>query len=149
VVGLERRTLPGEDAAQACAEITALCDALAVERPGFSAEARLVFAQPPLGLDEEAPLVAALQRAGAAVGEALPLDGLPCWTDAALFQAAGIPAVCFGPGDIGVAHAATEWLPVDELHRATAVLEALCAGWGRDQRTATGATRGTAHDPRG
>jgi acetylornithine deacetylase len=131
VVRLERRTLPGEDTAQALAEIEALCAHVAAERPGMAATARVVFAQPPLALPEEAPLVGALQRAGVAAGETLALDGLSCWTDAALFQAAGIPAVCFGPGDIGVAHAATEWLPVDELHRATAVLEALCAGWGR------------------
>jgi acetylornithine deacetylase len=131
VVRLERRTLPGEDTAQALAEIEALCAQVAAERPGVAATARVVFAQPPLALPEEAPLVGALQRAGVAAGETLGLDGLSCWTDAALFQAAGIPAVCFGPGDIGVAHAATEWLPVDELHRATAVLEALCAGWGR------------------
>jgi acetylornithine deacetylase len=131
VVRLERRTLPGEDTAQALAEIEALCAQVAAERPGMAATARVVFAQPPLALAEAAPLVGALQRAGAAAGETLALDGLSCWTDAALFQAAGIPAVCFGPGDIGVAHAATEWLPVDELHRATAVLEALCAGWGR------------------
>lgn len=131
VVRLERRTLPGEETAQALAEIEALCAQVAAERPGMAATTRVVFAQPPLALAEEAPLVGALQRAGADVGETLGLDGLSCWTDAALFLAAGIPAVCFGPGDIGVAHAATEWLPVDELHRATAVLEALCAGWGR------------------
>jgi acetylornithine deacetylase len=131
VVRLERRTLPGEDTAQALAEIEALCAHVAADRPGMAATARVVFAQPPLALPEEAPLVGALQRAGVAAGETLALDGLSCWTDAALFQGAGIPAVCFGPGDIGVAHAATEWLPVDELHRATAVLEALCAGWGR------------------
>ncbi len=131
VVRLERRTLPGEDTAQALAEIEALCAQVAAERPGMAATARVVFAQPPLALAEEAPLVGALQRAGVAAGETPGLDGLSCWTDAALFQAAGIPAACFGPGDIGVAHAATEWVPVDELHRATAVLEALCAGWGR------------------
>lgn len=131
VVGLERRTLPGETAAEALADIEALCAALAVERPGFAATPRLVFTQPPLGMAEEAPLVAALQAAGTAAGEALGLDGLFCWTDAALLHAAGIPTVCFGPGDIAVAHADTEWVPVDELQRATAVLEALCAGWGR------------------
>ncbi|MBU6367155.1 MAG: M20/M25/M40 family metallo-hydrolase [Gemmatimonadetes bacterium] len=131
VVGLERRTLPGESAAEAFAEIEAVCAAVAAERPGFQATARLLFSQPPLGMPEDAPLVAALRAAGTAAGEALSLDGLPCWTDAALLHAAGIPTVCFGPGDIGVAHADTEWVPVDELHRATAVLEALCAGWGR------------------
>lgn len=132
VVRLERRTLPGEDTALALAEVEALCAAVAAERPGFTAAPRVVFAQPPLALPEDAPLVAAVQAAGRAAGETLPVDGLSCWTDAALFHAAGIPALCFGPGDIGVAHAATEWLPLDELVRATAVLEALCAGWGRD-----------------
>jgi acetylornithine deacetylase len=54
---------------------------------------------------------------------------MSAWTDAALLNAAGIPAVCFGPGDISLAHAAEEYIPLDEIDRATAVLEALARRW--------------------
>ncbi|MAY73415.1 MAG: acetylornithine deacetylase [Phycisphaerae bacterium] len=42
------------------------------------------------------------------------------WTEAALFASAGMPTVVIGPGDIAQAHAADEFVEVDQL--------ALCAG---------------------
>ncbi len=54
---------------------------------------------------------------------------MSAWTDAALLNAAGIPAICFGPGDIALAHAAEEWVELAEVERATAVLEALVRAW--------------------
>jgi acetylornithine deacetylase len=56
---------------------------------------------------------------------------MSAWTDCAILNEAGIPAVCFGPGDIALAHAAEEWIDVGEIERATAVLERVCLGWGR------------------
>ena len=44
---------------------------------------------------------------------------------------ADIPAVCYGPGDIALAHGAVEWIPVHEITRATAVLERFAADWTR------------------
>jgi len=63
--------------------------------------------------------------------EAMPvtIEGLSAWTDAALLNAAGIPAVCFGPGDIALAHAAEEFVPVDEIEKATAVLQRVAHEW--------------------
>jgi len=49
-----------------------------------------------------------------------------------LLNAAGIPAICFGPGDIGLAHAAEEYVIVSEIERATRVLERLALQWCRD-----------------
>ncbi|HET6724968.1 MAG TPA: acetylornithine deacetylase [Gammaproteobacteria bacterium] len=37
------------------------------------------------------------------------------WSEAALFSAAGWPAIVYGPGDIAQAHAADEWVALDEL----------------------------------
>jgi acetylornithine deacetylase len=50
------------------------------------------------------------------------IAGMSAWTDAAILNEAGIPAICFGPGDIRLAHSAEEWVPVQEIERATAVL---------------------------
>ena len=120
-----------ENGDQALADIRTLCDALTASRPGFHADVSLVCAQPPLDLASEAPLIASMRAACTAAGVAPTIAGLSCWTDAALFAEAGIPALCFGPGDISRAHSATEWVEIADLERATAILEAVCAGWGR------------------
>ena len=54
-------------------------------------------------------LAAALRDASAPVR----IEGMSAWTDAAILNAAGIPAICFGPGDIALAHAAEEWVPLE------------------------------------
>ncbi len=129
---LERRTLPGESGERALADVRTLCDELAASRPGFQADVSLVCAQPPLDLAIDAPLVTAVQAACSANGMQPRIAGLSCWTDAALFAEAGIPALCFGPGDIARAHSATEWVEVAELERATEILERVCSAWGRE-----------------
>ena len=65
---------------------------------------------------------------------------MTAWTDAAVLNAAGIPAICFGPGDIGLAHAAEEYVPIDEIERATQVLTRLAQNWcgGREADSAWG-----------
>ena len=55
--------------------------------------------------------------------------GMSAWTDAALLNGAGIPAICFGPGDMGLAHAAEEFIEVDQIEQATDVLVALAKEW--------------------
>ncbi len=47
------------------------------------------------------------------------------WTEAALFSAAGYPAIVFGPGDIAQAHARDEWVATDELARVAATYRRL------------------------
>ena len=99
-------------------------------RPTFDAEVTLDFAQPPSDVAADAPVVRALQDALGTAGEPpTTLEGMSAWTDAALLNAAGIPAVCFGPGDIALAHSATEYVPLDEIERATRVLTELIAQW--------------------
>lgn len=132
-VCIERRTLPGETLAGVRAEFDAVHAALARDLPQL--DLTMTFSgQPPLDLAVDAPLVRAMQAAVATAsgGEHVAaIEGLSCWTDAALFHAAGIPALCFGPGDIARAHSATEWVEVDQVESACATLEALCSAWGR------------------
>jgi acetylornithine deacetylase len=130
VVRLERRTIPGESVESVVEEIHAACDRVRARRPSFDATVTLDFVQPPSDVPADAPLVRALVDALGTAGETpSPLEGMSAWTDAALLNAAGIPAICFGPGDIALAHAATEYVPVDEIERATTVLTALIARW--------------------
>ena len=126
---IERRTLPGETPAQALAEVEDACARVRARRPALRTECRLVFAQAPSDVAVHAPVVQALQASLAATGEPVRIEGMSAWTDAALLNDAGIPAICFGPGDIMLAHAAEEYVSLDEIDRATAVLEDLIARW--------------------
>ena len=48
--------------------------------------------------------------------------GAPYGTDAAPLALAGVPAVVFGPGDIGKAHTADEWIDISQLDPAAEIL---------------------------
>ena len=133
---IERRTLPGETPAQAFAEVRDACARVHARRPSFDADVTLDLAQNPSDVATDAPVVRRLERALAASGETSRIEGLSAWTDAALLNEAGIPAICYGPGDIARAHAAAEWIEVDEIERATRVLTALAQSWAHTEEPA-------------
>jgi acetylornithine deacetylase len=126
---VERRTLPGEQSAAFEGEVRAAIERVQARHPELKAEIRPGLVQAPNNVPLDAPIVAALVAAAESVKVHAPVEGLSCWTDAALFTAAGIPAICFGPGDIALAHAAEEFVPVQEITKATDVLTALIVGW--------------------
>ena len=129
VLKLERRTIPGESVADVLAEITSACASIHARRATFEATARLLLSQEPSDVSVDASVVIALAEALQSRGEVVRTDGMSAWTDAALLNAAGIPAICFGPGDISLAHAAEEYIPLVEVRRATDVLESLALAW--------------------
>jgi len=60
---------------------------------------RILLAQPLVPIAGQERLVAALQRHGrAVVGEPLEAHGVPIYTDARHYAAAGVPAVLYGAG---------------------------------------------------
>lgn len=128
-VRLERRTIPGERGEAFAGELGELCARVADRVPHFRPDVSLTLVQEPSDVSLDAPIVRALVGALEAAGEDVRVGGMTAWTDAALLNAAGIPAICFGPGDIGLAHAAEEWIPLDEIDRATAVLTRLALTW--------------------
>lgn len=132
VVRIERRTLPGEHASAATREVESACERVLAREPAFNATVTPIFSQNPVDVDLDAPVVRAL---GAAISSELDepprVEGLSAWTDAALLNDAGIPAICFGPGDIALAHAAEEYVVLEEIEAATRVLARMAAGWAR------------------
>lgn len=130
VLRIERRTLPGETAAGALAELDAACARVRARRPALDVTLRLETAQLPSDVSVDAPIArAVLDAARAATGAAVEVTGLSAWTDAALLNEAGVPAVCYGPGDIALAHAAEEYVPVSEVDTCAAVLTRLASAW--------------------
>lgn len=128
-LAIERRTLPGEDPALALREITDACERVRAQHPAFSAGVKLNTAQAPSDVAVDAPVVERLRSALEGEGMSVRIEGLSAWTDAALLNEAGIPAVCFGPGDISLAHAAEEFVPVAEIEQATRVLTRVVRDW--------------------
>lgn len=129
VVRIERRTIPGETSRSVEREWRDACARLAAKHRGFRADVEVTLAQAPSDVSVSAAIVTALEETMHEERHAVRMEGMTAWTDAALLNAAGIPAICFGPGDIGVAHAAEEYVPIDEIERATAILARLALRW--------------------
>jgi len=128
-LAIERRTLPGETAEQAVREVVDACDRVRARRPDFNAQVRLNTAQAPSDVPPDAQIVGRLREALRAEEMPVKIEGLSAWTDAALLNEAGIPAVCFGPGDISLAHAAEEFVPVEDIEQASRVLARVVRNW--------------------
>jgi acetylornithine deacetylase len=129
IVRIERRTIPGESVDAVRREIDDACARVGNRRPAFHAEVDVLFSQPPSDVEPSAPIIRALDDSLRSHGLSPALAGMSAWTDAALFNAAGIPAICFGPGDMSLAHAAEEYIEVFEIQRATEVLVSLARSW--------------------
>jgi acetylornithine deacetylase len=107
---IERRTLPGETAEQVMAELNEV-----IRCAGEEANVRLLLAQPPLTCSEDSNIATCVREAATSVtGQAPEVAGVSYWMDAALFAAAGIPTVNYGPSGEG-AHAAVEWVDLDSV----------------------------------
>ncbi|MCZ7572289.1 MAG: M20/M25/M40 family metallo-hydrolase [Ardenticatenaceae bacterium] len=117
----ERRTLPGEDDLTLASELHRVV-AAAQRSNQAEVRGRHVFSRAPLGTPSDAAVVRALHTAAPGAR----LVGLPFWTDGALFSAAAIPTVLYGPIGHG-AHAVDEWVSAASLECVAATLRALVA----------------------
>jgi acetylornithine deacetylase len=114
---LERRTLPGETPEQVLREIGE-----AIREAGEEAEIRNELDRPPLLSESTSPIASAVREAATAVVGHPPEEaGVAYWMDAAIFAAAGIPTVNYGPAGAG-AHEAVEWVDLDSVVSCANVL---------------------------
>jgi acetylornithine deacetylase len=111
----ERRTIPGETAADVERELRALDPEAAV---------RVTASREPYEAPVDHPFVELVAR----VAGAREFVGAPFWTDAALIAEAGIPTVLYGPEGAG-AHAEVEWVDLASLARVYEVITRTAAEW--------------------
>jgi acetylornithine deacetylase len=119
-VELDRRTLPGETTEEVLGGARRSLRMV----PGWE------FDPPHLAVagmevPEGSPVVGLLSGAMAGEGRDVHVESAQYATDAGIYNGAGIPCVVFGPGDIAQAHTAEEWIDLENLHAASAVVRSL------------------------
>jgi acetylornithine deacetylase len=79
----------------------------------------------------DAPIIERLSCSHEAVtGRPASVFGIPCGTDLRLFtRHAGVPAVLYGPGNVVQAHAADEYISIDQVVTCTKVLARTMLTW--------------------
>jgi acetylornithine deacetylase len=116
-LSIERRKLPGETTEQVLDELAQI-----IRDSGEVAEIKHLLGQPPMICDREEPVASCVRGAAAAVMNRPPEEGgVGYWMDAAVFAAAGIPTVNYGPAGAG-AHEAIEWVDLDSVINCARVL---------------------------
>ncbi|WGD30253.1 acetylornithine deacetylase [Ancylobacter sp. WKF20] len=132
VMEFEARTLPGTDIDGLNARIALIIDEararLVAQAPEAGIAMETLSDYPGLDTPEGSPatrLVAALAGDNGA-----PVT-LAFGTEAGLYARAGIPTLVCGPGDIGRAHKADEWIGRDELGAAGTMMTRLAGHLGR------------------
>ena len=128
VFRLDRRIVPDEDPVAVEAALRSDIATVAAKWSGIRVSVRRVLLAAPLvPSPAQQVLVDALARRGHEVfGFPLPTHGVPIYTDARHYAAAGIPTVLYGAGPRTLAeangHRADERLSLADLHRATEVI---------------------------
>jgi succinyl-diaminopimelate desuccinylase len=125
---LDRRIIPEENPEQVEADLKRHIESVCASMPGIRVtQRRILLAYPFTPQPGQERLVAALQRrAHEILGETIPVEGVPLYTDARLYSAAGIPTVVYGAGPRTLleanGHRADENLRLTDLYAATEVV---------------------------
>ena len=125
---IDRRIIPEEDAADAEATLSREIRESAAKWPAIKCTVRrIMLAVPFVPIPGQEKLVAAIsQHATRIMGEEVTAHGVPIYTDARHYTAAGVPTVLYGAGPRTLAeangHRADERLVLADLHRATEIV---------------------------
>jgi acetylornithine deacetylase/succinyl-diaminopimelate desuccinylase-like protein len=125
---LDRRLIPEEDGAEVESGLMALIEQAGAAYPGIAVEVERVMLAQPLapvaGTEALAEIVIA--NASAVLGAEVKAHGVPIYTDARHYAAAGIPTVLYGAGPRALgeanAHGADEHIRLEDLKMATEVV---------------------------
>lgn len=125
VIEIDRRLMPSESPDEAYHSLVEQINAGA----GLGERVRH---DPPMmrsrGLTDGAnlPLAESLAQSARAVAGRSELVGVPYGTNAAIYAAADVPTVVFGPGSIAQAHTEDEWIELDQIGLASTIYARFC-----------------------
>lgn len=139
-LALDRRTVPEETYERVIGELVDLLHEVEAAMPGLTSRlgrmpgGMATMAHVALDTPPDHPLAQAAAAARERViGARDDFTSFPAWTDGALIAGFGhVPTIVLGPGDLALAHAPAEAIPVAELEAAARLFAALavefCAG---------------------
>lgn len=125
---VDRRIIPEEAPEQVERELIAHIEQICAAMPGIKVTTRrILLAEPFRPQSGQGALIALIQKHGIEImGEDIPANGVPIYTDARLYSAAGIPTVLYGAGPHSLldanGHRADEKLVLEDLRKATQVV---------------------------
>lgn len=117
-IEVDRRSLPGETAESILQPVRDLLKNLPdseIEAPYLSVAGMEVV--------EDASIVKHLSRSIQSVLGNVSIEAAHYATDAGIYNSIGIPTVVFGPGNIAQAHTDAEYIELDQLYQAVAIIE--------------------------
>lgn len=115
-LGVDIRTLPGQDHQALLVQVQALLDTLAQEHEPFKAEVKVERSMEALETDANAEFVKAVRNA-VNIDE---LIAVGFTTDGPKLTPLGVPILVFGPGDGAMCHKPNECLAIRDLEQGTA-----------------------------
>jgi succinyl-diaminopimelate desuccinylase len=126
LVGLDIRTIPGQDDADIRRDLAAAVAAAAAVTAGCRGEIDVIEERPWTETPPDAPVVDAVERACRRVQNRTPLRrGVPGATDGTFLHAwAGVPIVTIGPGDVTIPHQVDEFVRIADLLEACRIYAA-------------------------
>ncbi len=127
VLRLDRRIIPEEDPCQVEQELRDLLTTFG-QQQGITVDAECILLAAPFTPTGDSQRLADIfrQEASQRLGEPVPQRGLPLYTDARLYSAAGIPTIMYGAGPHSYleanGHRADEKIALDDLRHATHIV---------------------------
>ena len=76
-------------------------------------------------IDEGDDLIKKARKACEKAKISFSLNAMPSWTDAIIFNEAGIKSIVFGPGNLKSSHTSEEYVEIEEIEKASLFLHAL------------------------
>jgi acetylornithine deacetylase len=119
-IEVDRRIIPGEDPQAAPGQLREYLHQIGIDFPFQITEPWMSKAA--LSPEKSGDLVGQLGQAINAIRGSHAVRAVPYGTDASTIALGGIPAVVFGPGDIGQAHTCDEWIELDQVEMASEIL---------------------------
>lgn len=126
LVGLDIRTIPGQDLDALRENLRAAAEGAALAVPGCLSELDIIEERPWTETPADAPIARAVERACRRVQRRAPrLRGVPGATDGTFLHAwAHVPVVVIGPGDVTIPHQVDEFVRIADLLEACRIYTA-------------------------